>query len=348
MAKKKETQEETQEEKGTQEEFSRTIKANFEKMISTGCTLLDLALTGGVSHAGGLPGGILVEIYGESGSGKTAILTETAAIAQEMGGEVLFLDPEARLNREYAELYGLNIEDEKNYERPDTVTELFTHLVEWQPERDDVINVFAADSLAALSTEMEMKEGDKMGMRRAKEFSEGLRKTARLIASKNQILLASNQTRDNGSGGTATPGGKGVGYYASARIETKKVFPKWRIEKEITYTGESGNKTKVKKLVGIWTKCKIIKNSLDDPFREVNIAIRFKYGIDDVATNLQWLKDIMGTTNYTFKDVSARGLDQMIQKIEAQGLVDDLREHVINIWHEVEDGFKIQRKKKRG
>ena len=193
-----------------------------------------------------------------------------------------------------------------------------------------------------------MKDGDKMGMRRAKEFSEGLRKSARLIAAKNQILIATNQTRDNGSGGTTTPGGKGVGYYASARVEMKKVYPKWRITKTIQYVGESGNKVPMEKLIGIWTKCKIIKNSLDDPFRECNIAIRFKYGIDDVATNLAYLKEVLGYKSYQYKDIKAKGLDQMINKIEAEGLVDDLREYVIEIWNEIEDGFKIHRKKKRG
>ena len=37
------------------------------KLVSTGSTLLDLAISGGTYDEGGLPGGILVEIFGPSG-----------------------------------------------------------------------------------------------------------------------------------------------------------------------------------------------------------------------------------------------------------------------------------------
>ena len=46
--------------------------------ISTGSTLADLAISGGRIRGGGLPSGILVEIFGPSGSGKTVLLSEIA------------------------------------------------------------------------------------------------------------------------------------------------------------------------------------------------------------------------------------------------------------------------------
>ena len=39
-------------------------------MVSTGSTLLDLAISGTRVRGGGYPGGILVEIFGASGTGK--------------------------------------------------------------------------------------------------------------------------------------------------------------------------------------------------------------------------------------------------------------------------------------
>ncbi len=39
---------------------------------------------------GGVPGGILMEIYGRSGSGKTSVLSEICASAQAQGGEAQF------------------------------------------------------------------------------------------------------------------------------------------------------------------------------------------------------------------------------------------------------------------
>ena len=189
------------------------------KVISTGSTLLDLAISGGRIRGGGVPGGIIMEVFGPSGSGKTAILSELCASSQANGGEVCFLDPEARLDRQYCNIYGLSLPD-KAYYRPDTVTEMFTFIEEWSPSSSDTINVIAADSLAALSTETEMEDRDKMGMRRAKEFSEGLRKTCRLIANKEWLIACSNQVRE-GVMGEVTPGGKGIPFYSSLRIRVR-------------------------------------------------------------------------------------------------------------------------------
>ena len=76
-------------------------KGNIDALLSTGSTLLDLAISGGVVRGGGIPGGIMVEIFGPSGSGKTSLLAEICASAIARGGRVRVLDPEGRLNREY-------------------------------------------------------------------------------------------------------------------------------------------------------------------------------------------------------------------------------------------------------
>ncbi len=44
---------------------------------------------------------------------------------------------------------------------------------------------------------MDNEDGDKYGMRRAKEFSEELRKTCRILKDKNYLMVCSNQIRDN-------------------------------------------------------------------------------------------------------------------------------------------------------
>ena len=147
-------------------------------VTSTGSTLLDLAISGTRIRGGGIPAGILVEIFGPSSSGKTVLLCEIAGYVQKKG-EVMFNDPEGRLNKQFASIFGLRIKD-KNYAQPDTVPEIFKAVRDWKPG-DGHHGIFA-DSLAALSTDLEMgKEGDKMGMRRPKEFSEELRKTCRML-----------------------------------------------------------------------------------------------------------------------------------------------------------------------
>lgn len=310
-------------------------------LISTGSTLLDLAISGGRVRGGGVPGGILWEIFGGSGAGKTAVLVETAVSAQSKGGDLIFLDPEARLDHEYAKIYGLDIK-EMNYERPDTVTEMMELVDKWEPENKEVVSVIAADSLAALSTKLELEKGDKMGMRRAKEFSEGLRKTARKIANGNRLLICSNQIRQ-GDYGETTPGGEAVKFYSSLRTKIKQ---KSKIEKKVKVPTSEDKKKEVSRIIGIESEVTVIKNSIDNPYRTAPVYIIFGFGIDDVRANLQWLKDTTQNTVYKAVDKEYQSMAAAIKHIEEDNLEKDLREEVIDLWIEVEKHFKSERKKK--
>ena len=59
---------------------------SWRDTVSTGSLLLDLAISGGRTRYGGLPGGILVEVFGMPSMGKTTILAETIENAQRLGG----------------------------------------------------------------------------------------------------------------------------------------------------------------------------------------------------------------------------------------------------------------------
>ncbi|MHA2070034.1 MAG: hypothetical protein ACXABY_37185, partial [Candidatus Thorarchaeota archaeon] len=74
----------------------RRIDACWDRMYSTGSTQLDLAISGTRVRGGGIPGGIMVEIFGPPSTGKTALLAEIIAGAQLKGGEAMFGDPEGR------------------------------------------------------------------------------------------------------------------------------------------------------------------------------------------------------------------------------------------------------------
>ena len=63
------------------------------QIISTGSTLLDLEISGGRVRGGGLPSGILIEVFGPSSSGKTVLLCEIAGAIQRQNGQVMFNDP---------------------------------------------------------------------------------------------------------------------------------------------------------------------------------------------------------------------------------------------------------------
>ena len=321
------------------------LDGNTEIMISTGSTLLNLAISGSRVRGGGIPGGIMFEAFGPSSSGKTVLLSEVAGAIQRQGGDIQFNDPEARLNKQFAQLFDLNTDDLTVHE-PDTVTEVFTNIRNWEPKGKAKIHGIMTDSLAALSTNMEMdnEDGDKMGMRRGKEFSEGFRKNARLLKQHNYIMGCSNQIRDRAATGPGeqftVPGGKAIGFYASLRL---RFFPPEKISKIKIVQGKE-----VKKVIGIKARVAVYKSSVDHPYREATLYIIFDYGIDDIRANLQFIKDFTKNTVYS---VSESLLDKSIEKsillVEEQGLENELKEQVIDLWEEIQSKFEIERKPKK-
>ncbi len=315
-------------------------------IVSTGSTLLDLAISGSRIRGGGLPGGIMIEIFGPSSSGKTAVLSEIGASVQNKGGEVTLLDPEGRLDKEYSKVYGLEL-DKKNYHQPDTVHDMINKIREWEPKDSGKINLMAVDSIASLSTEQEMEGEDKRGQLKAKQLSEGCRKIARIIAKEYKLVIFTNQERQ-GEFGKTTPGGFAVGYHASVRIRIARLFKNSKIEK--TKTLPSGQK--ITKVLGIKSEALIKKSSVDNEFRTAPIYIVFGVGVDDVRANLQYMKDVNKANRYDCpidKDGSIKSfvsMDKAIAYVEGNDLEGDLRELVIDAWEEIEELFQTNRKHK--
>jgi recombination protein RecA len=319
-------------------------EGNTEIMISTGSTLLDLAISGGRVEGGGIPGGIMVEIFGPSGCGKTVLLSEIAGDIQRKGGDVMFRDPEARLNKVFARIFDVDF-DSLDYDTPNTVTDVFAAINKF--EGKGKINGCMTDSLAALSTDMEMDndDGDKMGTRRAKEFSEGLRKNARIIQKNNILMVCSNQIRENMDAGHfgekhSSPGGKAIGFYSSVRL---RAFNPRKLKKKVKIKGKE-----VERVYGVQTQIEVYKNSVDAPYRTAPVSIIFDYGIDDIRENLQFLKTYTEATTYQVLGESLdRSLEKSILLVEQQGLEDDLKQEVIELWKSIEQKFQSERTKKK-
>jgi recombination protein RecA len=305
---------------------------------------LDLAISGQSELGGGLPGGILVEVFGPSGTGKTVLLSEIAGGVRRQGGNVMFHDPEARLNGQFAKMFGLDMDD-ITYSKPDTIVEVFKSIREWDPGSDDVIHGVFADSLAALTTDAELAETDKYGMRRAKEFSEQLRLTCRVLAAKGMLLVCSNQIRQNPDAGPygqkfKSPGGEAIGFYSSVRLRTASPS---KLKKEVSVRGR-----KHSMVVGVEVDIEVHKNSLAAPYHRVPVMIRFDYGIDDVTANLQFIKTNTNATKYQVAGTSlAVSLEQSAQMVEEQELEQQLASEVRQLWLEIQGAFGSGREKRR-
>jgi protein RecA len=321
-------------------------EGNFNTVTSTGSTLVNLAISGKRIRGGGLPGGTVVVVSGPSQSGKTAFLSEIAGNIKQGGGENQFHDPEGRLDQEFARIFGMEL-DKENYHQPDTITGLFEIARLWKPKKTiTTINGIFGDSLAALSTklEMESEDGDKMGGRRAKEFSEQFRKFCRQIKQLNYLMVCSNQLRENMDGNKYSPkytepGGQALKFYPSVRLRFGA--PK-NIPKKITFKGKE-----IEKIIGIETEVQAIK-TVDDPYRKAPLFIIYGYGIDDIRANLQYIKTYKGLSIYTVNgtklDIS---MEESIKIVEQNNLINELKEETIDLWEEIESKFVSERKPKR-
>ena len=228
--------------------------------IPTGSLSLDLAL------GGGIPKGRIIEIYGPESSGKTTLALHVAAEVQKAGGTAAFVDAENALDPEYAGRLGVNL-DSLLISQPDTgeqALEIVETLV-----RSSAVDIIIVDSVAALvpRAEIEGEMGDShMGLQ-ARLMSQALRKLTGVISRSKTTVIFINQLRMKigvmfGNPETTT-GGKALQYYASVRMDIRRV--------ETLKDGDLA--------IGNHVKVKIVKNKIAAPFKVAEFDIMYNEGI---------------------------------------------------------------------
>lgn len=225
---------------------------------------------------GGFPNGKMIEIYGESSSGKTLIATNLMIAAQQAGGAAIFIDFERSFNVVFATKNGLNPKQAFAYHKPRHWEEGNMKIIEtaqWIRKNklipDDAPIVAVFDSVAAAPARSTVEKGlDELNMNDttalARVASTTLKSIKQLVDDCNVTLLYLNQTRDDigvmYGPKTKTPGGKALGFFMDARFETKRKL----IVDE-----------KTKEQTGQEITIKNIKSKFCRPFQKFTIPVMF-------------------------------------------------------------------------
>ncbi|MCX7759051.1 MAG: recombinase RecA [bacterium] len=272
--------------------------------ISTGSLCLDLAL-----GVGGFPRGRISEIFGQESSGKTTLALSAIANAQKNGGIAAFIDAEHALDPEYARKLGVDI-DNLYISQPDSGEQALS-IVEMLA-KSNAVDIIVIDSVAALvpQAEIEGQIGDQFIGLQARLMSQALRKLTSIVGKSKTAVIFINQIREKvgvmfGNPET-TPGGRALKFYASVRIELRKI----------------DNIKKGEVSIGAKVKAKVVKNKVAPPFKETHFNIIFGKGIDrigevaDIATDMNIISK--SGSWYSFGDEKiGQGRDKLIEYLES-------------------------------
>ena len=287
--------------------------------LTTGSIALDVAL------GGGIPKGRITEIYGPEASGKTTVCLHVIAEVQKAGGTAAFIDAEHALDPARAESIGVDL-DNLLIAQPDNGEqglEIAETLV-----RSGGVDIVVVDSVAALTprAEIEGEMGDSIIGLQARLMSQAMRKLTGAINKSKTAIIFTNQLRMKigvmfGNPET-TPGGQALKFYASVRIDMRKI----------------GNVTEGDKIIGSQHRAKIVKNKIAPPFRKTEVDIMNEGGISktgslvDMATEYNIIQK--AGSFYKYKgEVLAQGREATKIKLgEDEALYNEINDLV---WKEI-------------
>lgn len=304
------------------------------KFIDTGFPPLNKIMSG--RYDGGLPFGRMVEMFGESSTGKTALATQWMVQAQMMGGVAGFIDWERSFDVSLAEGFGLNAErpywlyaKPKTWEEGNVFAAKACKIIRESKVIDaDAPILFVFDSIAAaLPKSQAEKEIDEYTMNDttalARVTSTTLKAMAQHCEEFNATFLYLNQLRLKpgvvyGDPRT-TPGGKAMEYYSTARLALgrKKIMEQVDGEKEF---------------IGQEISIQCVKSKMAKPFQETSLRLTFDdAGVAQFDTIISLLEHLIAhklipysKPRVTWTDGKQYFVKALAEKIRDDGLWNEL------------------------
>jgi len=255
--------------------------------VSTGNFALNYRISGDFKK--GIPLGKVTMFAGESGSGKSFIVSgNIAREAQKQGIFVVIIDSENALDSEWLQALGVDTSPEKllkmNMGMIGDVAKFTYEFIEgYRKEYEDVPRderqkvLFIIDSIGMLNTEIandQMKAGNLKGDmgHKPKQLKAFITNCVNSIGALNMGMVCVNhsyESQDMFSPDPKISGGSGLVYASSIVVAMGKLKLK---------EDEDGNKTS--DVSGIRSKCKVMKTRYNKPFEDVEIKIPWDKGMN--------------------------------------------------------------------
>jgi len=352
---------------------------NTEEFISTGSTLLNLALTDNINC--GWQKGKMANIIGDSSSGKTFLALTTFAEAandEDYDDFRLIMDDAEHANMfDIPKLFGKKTA--KRIEPPailkgedcpsETIEDFHVNLRKALAKINPFIYIL--DSMDALDSEADQKKMEEFmknhekkrkalekakegedakavkdvsgsyGMAKAKKNSDILKDCCGKLEKSDSILLIISQTRDN-----INP----MSFEKKTRSGGKAL--KFYATHEL-WTANGGKlKGTGNRVIGVKCIVKVTKNKITGKCREVEIPIFYDMGIDDIGSCIDFLIEEefwkggtkIDTKGYFAKEPLTR--NKLIDLIEDKDFESQLKHLVGKVWKTIEDNLKLDRKRR--
>jgi recombination protein RecA len=274
------------------------------KLYTTGILNLDDAL------GGGLPVGMITELYGEEQSGKTLISLLSIAEMQKTGKPCLYIDAEFRFNPEFAEKMGVDVSPSMlTVIRKNIVQQVFQIIKEAAESK--AFGLIVLDSVGTLVSQevLEMnliKDPMRMGGA-SKAITECSKAIISPLAESGTSMILINQVRD--LIGAPVPmkhktGGNFLSHIGSIRIKVKKPS-----SQKIFWENDIAT--------GVEIECEIEKSGFGKNFRTAFFRHIYETGLDREYDLLSLLCDKgiikQAGSFYTYNDIKFHGFDQLIK-----------------------------------